>query len=528
MKSHEVLSLSFLLFLVLLITTACMFNPNEPAPTNTADIPREITPRVHETPWPPVVGPDPSDRVAAFYYPWYRTVEVDGYSDHWGGGIQFYPPLNIPSDYYPTLGAYSVADPAVLAQHFAWLRAAKVGVIISSWWGQASREDQAVPLLLDVAEHYGIKIAFHIEPYDGRSAARLVEDIKYLYSQYGDHPAFYRSTAPSRWSPDDRPKGLFFVWLIIKPDKLSEAVEPDYWLDAIDTIHNLPNGGLIIANTINPNWVDGGHFDGLYNYVTLHLSESGGFSWARGLPPEAWYVPSVLPGNSARRIGYPPEEFVPREDGAAFEEQWSAALDVNVEPALVTITSFNEWHEGSQIEPAAEDATNGLGFTYADYSPLPPEGYLTLTNQLATQFLRRTWPDTQLVRFQLTTTANWTNFNLISGASWFRPDLISVSDEATGARMDGDHFILDQPLTRAQAGESVEMVVDILFTDWESEDTVVFEIACGGLGWAQVVFSKHVEDDLVVVETFDHNEIGSGQEAFRFEISTEELFGVTP
>ncbi|MCJ7647830.1 MAG: hypothetical protein MUP85_04395, partial [Candidatus Lokiarchaeota archaeon] len=119
-------------------------------------------------------------RVAAFYYPWYRTPDVDAYWDHWGEG-NFHPPLDIASDFYPALGTYSIADPAIVAQHFAWLREAGVDVIVSSWWGQRSREDQAVPLLLDIAERYGIKVAFHIEPYDGRTGARLVNDINYLY-----------------------------------------------------------------------------------------------------------------------------------------------------------------------------------------------------------------------------------------------------------------------------------------------------------------------------------------------------------
>ena len=82
--------------------------------------------------WPPVTGPDPSTRMAAFYYPWYFTPEFDGRWDHWEGN----PPEDISSDYYPLLGPYSMSDPEVLAQHFAWLRQAGVGLIISSWWGK--------------------------------------------------------------------------------------------------------------------------------------------------------------------------------------------------------------------------------------------------------------------------------------------------------------------------------------------------------------------------------------------------------
>jgi hypothetical protein len=46
-------------------------------------------------------------------------------------------------------------------------------------------------------------------------------------------------------------------------------------------------------------------------------------------------------------------------------------------PGLVGITSFNEWHEGTQIEPAMPKQIQG--FTYLDYQPLAPDYYLDRT-----------------------------------------------------------------------------------------------------------------------------------------------------
>ena len=91
--------------------------------------------------WPPVVGSQPSTRVAAFYYPWYSTREVDGHSDHWGWN----PPEDIASDYFPLLGPYSNSDPVVLAQHFAWMRESGIGLIITSWWGRWGYTTRSCP-----------------------------------------------------------------------------------------------------------------------------------------------------------------------------------------------------------------------------------------------------------------------------------------------------------------------------------------------------------------------------------------------
>lgn len=479
---------------------------------------------------PPIAVDEPTSRVAAFYYPWFRNPSVDGEWYGWDApGID--PPLDISSDYYPLLGAYSTSDERTVSQHFAWLREAGVGVVIVSWWGQGSREDQAVSVLLRVAERYGIQVAFHIENYSSRTANRLIRDVEYIYARYGEEAAFYRTTTSSRWSPNDNPKGLFFLWDPFQPGQSepgAQAVDASYWQPAVDSIHSMPQGSLVIACASDARWVDGGHFDGLYNYAVRHPDQSGRFAWAQRMPLGAWYVPSVGPGAAGQRIGRSPDEDVARRDGATYREQWESALSVGVEPQIVTITSFNEWGEGTQIEPAAAGATNGGSYTYADYGPLPPEGYLDLTRLLVDDFLARTWPDTTRLRVRLVTTSDWTTLNLVSGATWLRPDLISVSEEATNAALQDDGFVLDQPIARAEAGGMVEVIVDMLFTGWESGGTVVFEIARGHLGSTQVELSKYVDGEPVVIETFEWRGISGRRNTSTFQISAEMLFGATP
>jgi glycoprotein endo-alpha-1,2-mannosidase len=59
---------------------------------------------------------------------------------------------------------------------------------------------------------------------------------------------------------------------------------------------------------------------------------------------------------------------------------------IAVKPEIITITSYNEWHEGTQIEPAAPKMIEG--FTYLDYSPLSPTAYLDMTAELVRSFER--------------------------------------------------------------------------------------------------------------------------------------------
>jgi glycoprotein endo-alpha-1,2-mannosidase len=470
----------------------------------------------------PVIGPEPSTRIAAFYYPWYGNPATNGFWNHWEGP-NFRPPLDIPSDYYPIIGAYSSLDPIVVAQHFAWLRQAGVGVIISSWWGQGTFEDQAVGLLLEQAQRFGIQVAFHIEPYDGRNTEQLVDDIRYLYNRYASFPAFYRSTGSSRWSPDDRSKGLFFLGNANHADNRSVEVQPDYWLTAIDAIHNLPDGGLVIANATGGEWIDAGHFDGLYNYASLNLDPDS-FAWAHGLPPGAWYVPSVIPGFSARRIGYASDTYVPRENGVTYQKQWQAALGADVEPALITITSFNEWHEGTQIEPAQPDAA-ALGQPYSDFDALAPTGYLTLTRQWADNFLGLSWPSTSMLHFEISTTSDWTTFGLIDGGSLIRPEFVSATSTDTLPRFENGRIALFQTLQRAEAGGKVQIVIDMSLASHDPAGTLTFEIERGHLGYTAVKIYRFQDQQPVLAASFSWGGIDDStpRNARRFVISIQSL-----
>jgi hypothetical protein len=475
------------------------------------------------TVFPPVEGPQPSSSIAAFYYSWYGNPEFDGQWIHWTQNSHS-PPDDIASDYYPVLGAYSSTDRLTVARHMAWVRQAGIGVIITTWWGQSSLEDDIVPLLLDVAAQYGIGVAFHVEPYHGRSADRLVQDIQYLYEHYGSHPAFFRTTASTRWNPDDRPKGLFYLFAPAVSDFSCPGgcrVEYSYWRDAMDAIHGLAEATVVIGQAQQGYLAEDAHFDGIYEYITIRQGEELDFSWAESLPARTLYVPGVAPGNSARRIDYPEETYLPRLAGETYREQWNAALAVGIQPFMVAVTSFNEWHEGSQIEPALENVNDGQGYDYASYQPLPPDGYLTLTSQLAGQFLSIDWPESPTLRVRMTTTSDWTTLRLLSGERWGRPDVVSVSAAARLFRFGDERITLIQSLDDANTGQQVEGVMDMLLLDSCTAEPVVFEIDRGHIGWTRVGVSRLGGESEVLVG--EHEWSGIGPPAYTFEIACPEL-----
>ena len=73
------------------------------------------------------------------------------------------------------------------------------------------------------------------------------------------------------------------------------------------------------------------------------------------------------------------------------------------------------------------------------------------------------------MQIHLSTTSDWTILKLISGAMWFRHDPIAISEGASNAGMHNDVIVLDQPIDRAQLGDEVEFIVEILFTESEQQ-----------------------------------------------------------
>jgi glycoprotein endo-alpha-1,2-mannosidase len=158
--------------------------------------------------------------VHAFYYLWYGNLTSDGRWKHWDHkvlphwqpnknakypqiGQEHHPPESIHSSFYPVRGTYSSRDPSTLSSHFREMRAAGISVAVVSWWGQKSRSeshdsqgvstDSLIPAVLAAAATIdGLTIAFHMEPYPGRTAESTYEDLLYIHDTYGSSKALYR------------------------------------------------------------------------------------------------------------------------------------------------------------------------------------------------------------------------------------------------------------------------------------------------------------------------------------------------
>ena len=258
-----------------------------------------------------------SAETAIFYYAWFGTPAADGAYQHWQQGGSA-PPAAVGSSFYPVRGAYSSSDALVLGAQMQEIARAGVRTVIVSWWGRGSTEDARLPRVAEAARAAGLGVAVHLEPYGGRTVATTASDVDHL-----------------------RALGIsdFYVWASVDlPD--------DEWRE----LNGRLDGVRLFANTNLPGKAAAGGFAGVYTYDVL-LYDGGFFprycAQARRL--RLLCAPSVGPGYDARRAT-PDTRLRPRYRGSTYDAMWQGAIRSRAD--VVTITSYNEWHEGTQIEPA--------------------------------------------------------------------------------------------------------------------------------------------------------------------------------
>jgi glycoprotein endo-alpha-1,2-mannosidase len=296
-------------------------------------------------------------RVAAFFYPWYGTPAVDGDFRHWqprGATSE----SEIASAFYPARGLYSSGDSVVLAAQMQEIAAAGIHQIVSSWWGWGSVEDVRLPAILRAAASARLSVAIHLEPYAGRTPASTRDDIERLFGL--GITDFYLYGANQ--------DGLPWDWKAMN--------------DAL-------TGVRVFVQTARVGYAKAWGFDGIYTYDILTY---GGHGFRR-LCAQARRqglvcAPSVGPGYDARRA-VSDQRVKPRRKGATYDAMWHAAVAAKAD--LVTITSYNEWHEGSQIEPArAQGAYRGYDGAYGLVGRPAERAYLDRTAYWSTRFTRAT------------------------------------------------------------------------------------------------------------------------------------------
>jgi hypothetical protein len=295
----------------------------------------------------------PGGRVAIFYYPWYSTPARDGSWAHWYVDRDGAPVLS--TAYFPSRGLYSSSNAKVVDAQMHEIASAGVDTVVVSWWGLGSPEDERLPLVMQAAARRGLAVAIHLEPYRGRTPARAAEDIARLHEE--GVTDFYVYDADRDPAPE--------------------------WAAALEPL----DGVRVFAQTTLVGRASAAGFDGLYPYDVVTWNGA----LFRRLCTEAHgagllCAPSVGPGYDAR-LATSDEVVRSRQQGATYDRMWKGAIRSNAD--LVTVTSYNEWQEGTQIEPArSQIGRPGYEGAWGSSGLAAQRAYLTATAGWADRFRR--------------------------------------------------------------------------------------------------------------------------------------------
>ena len=275
----------------------------------------------------PVSAQAGEPRSAIFFYPWYSNLRHDGHYAHWtqDGHVA---PFDLASHFFPARGPYSSADPRVLRGQMRDIAAGGVDEVVSSWWGQGSPEDRRLGAVMRAAKLRGLQVAVQLEPYPGRTADTVAADLAYL-----------------------RGLGIRDVYVYSSNDFPAED-----WT----RVTRQPNGMRLFAQTNRVGFAARAGFAGFYTYdILVYNGAKFGRLCAQARELGILCAPSVGPGYEAWQ-GTGDARVKPRLFGATYDSMWKAAAQAGAD--IVTITSYNEWGEGTQIEPA------GHGGRYESYN----------------------------------------------------------------------------------------------------------------------------------------------------------------
>ncbi|MCX5646950.1 MAG: glycoside hydrolase family 99-like domain-containing protein [Phycisphaerae bacterium] len=305
-------------------------------------------------------SPPVERRVMAFYYPWYGVPDGPGGAGkviHWGN-IDATNHDIAASTHYPMLGAYDSHDPKVIEQHCQWAEAAHIDTLIVSWWGHGDYTDRAMPLILDACERHGLAACIYYETVpQPQTAETAAQDIIKVLAKYGSHKAHLKAGG----------KPVVFIY-----GRAVDELGLLGWLDAVKLINaGLRTGAVLIGDQFS--YGAARVFDGVHTYNTAGSVAGRSLAdletWAAGTYP-SWVqladgadkisTITIIPGYDDTKIRKPGLA-VGRFNSDLYRTQWEQAIAAD--PHWVIVTSFNEWHEGSEIEPSLQFGTKYIELT---------------------------------------------------------------------------------------------------------------------------------------------------------------------
>ncbi len=285
----------------------------------------------------------------AFYYPWYSSPDgPSGIWRHWDPGAEY------AATHVPLIGFYDSCSTEVISYHVRTAQSVGLDGFICSWWGPGNYIDDAFSKILDVGYGAGFSSTVYLEVV--QDAHDLYRQLHYVLTRYGSHPVFLRYA--------ERP--VIFVY-----SRVIGALTLGDFAAVFSQLEEQGLPAVYIADSLDARYLD--VFDGLHTYSPLNVMDRYPALVDACAARGKIFAATVAPGYDDTIIRRP-GLVVDRMNGSFYMGAWEMVMISK--PQWVLVTSWNEWHEGSEIEPSLEFGDLYLNLT-ALYYGLFESGRLT-------------------------------------------------------------------------------------------------------------------------------------------------------
>jgi len=296
---------------------------------------------------------EPTPQVLVHYMPWYRAKP---FSESWGWHwtMNHFDPeksengqRQIASKYYPLIGPYDSADPHVLEYQTILMKLSGVDGVIVDWYGRTDLWDYAqlhrnTELLIEAARKTELGVVIC---YEDQTIPALVKEQRFDESERVSHAAGELRWLTENWFHFDN-----YIRLDGKPVLLSfgqSGLSNEEWTACLQSVETP------IA---------------YFSQNHRRSAAIGAFDWPlpqRGLAAIERFEndsrdwPFRIPVAFPRFVDIYAEAGVHESwgriddaSGRTFETTFRQALSMS--PELIQIATWNDWGEGTQIEPSVE------------------------------------------------------------------------------------------------------------------------------------------------------------------------------
>jgi hypothetical protein len=271
---------------------------------------------------------------------------------------------------------YHSDDPAAIARHVQMAGEIGLDGFMLHWFEPGNATDKNFATLLAQSEGHSFysTVVFSRHIWGAPTRQNVAQALAYILDSYSSHPNFLHF--------EGKPV-IIFTDVYRTP---GGPTPQEFWADVRAEV-DPERRTLWIAEGLDTSYLE--VFDGLYVFKITHAAYPNDYqkstTWAERVrhwaeqhhEPKLW-VATISPGWDDTRAGCIPDVRAPaalhrrdRESGAFYRATYEAALESH--PDWLFVGSFNEWVEGSYIEP---------GVLYGD-------DYLRLTGELISDFKRR-------------------------------------------------------------------------------------------------------------------------------------------